>query len=103
MSIFNKFKKKFKRKKRFQFKRGTEASGDWGNALIVTFLAIAILALIGAYVFFVVVNKKVSIGEEEDISNIIDQELLNSTIELYTDKRELFEKYQKEVPEAPVI
>ena len=99
------FKKIFKKKKgkKVVLKQDDHVHHDWAIAILVSFFAIFVVVLISALIFMQTNSiEDVKAVDLED-NNLIDKELLDKTLEYYSDKEEIYLKYQDAVPAAPEL
>jgi|GEM_PF-5706094 len=100
--MFRKLLKKTKRKKVF-LKKGDHVNRDWATALLVFLIAILVVVAISIFIFAQVNSAEGPTAEQIGNGDLIDQELLDKTLEYYSEKKELFSRYQNEVPSAPEL
>ena len=101
--MFKKIFGKIKKKKKFALKKVEHAQRDWVTALLVFFIAIVAIVVVNIFIFIQI--NSIEDAATDDIKDIelIDEELLNETLNFYAEKEDRFMKYQTEVPNAPEI
>jgi predicted PurR-regulated permease PerM len=97
------FKKGLKGNKKVVLKKDGHVRRDWVRALLVFMIVVALVIAISILIFTKTNSNQEVIVEEIATTEILDQELLEQTLEFYTKKEERFERYQREVPFAPTL
>lgn len=105
MKLFSGFTKKLKRKKSSWLKERNRVHSDWHRSLLLFFGLIFLVAVVGVYMFLNADNIQISevANPSDNTQNVIDQDLLNQTIDLYTQKAERFKELQDNFEGAPRI
>ena len=105
MSLVKGVKKKFKSSKSKAFKKSENLYRDWALSLLTLFVLIFSVAVFGAYTFSDVKNIEVNedIEISDNVTNIINQELLIEVIDFYTEKEETYNKFKTDFRGAPKI
>ena len=95
-------KKYFKKNKRAVLKKEKHIRRDWLLSLLV-FVVITIGFSLISFFIFLQINGEDTYEHESVINTerLIDQELLNKTIEINEDKRKAFIEYQEEGIDVP--
>lgn len=104
MKLFSGLTKKFK-KKAFRLEAVNRVHKDWFRSLAIFFFLIFASAVVGVYMFLDADNIEIdaSAGSVQATGNVIDQELLEETIEFYRAKKERFDNLQNNYQGAPSI
>lgn len=104
MNFLNHFAKRFSKSKSL-IKKTNRVGRVWVLMLISSFLLFVLGVVFGVYVFLDInsFESADTITTEQFANRMIDQELLNETIDFYTKKAEQFKAYVENPPNIPSI
>lgn len=94
---------KNKKKKKFELKKVGHVQHDWMIALLVSVIAVLIVIAVNTLIFLQVSKPNEVLSGGSQGSKLVDQELLEYTLDFYKEKEERFLKYKREIPNAPDI
>ena len=103
--ISNMFKKFFKKKKgkKIVLKKDDHVRHDWGVALLIFAFATFLVVLLS----FLIFQETNTVEQNEppvlENTDLIDQGLLDETLQYYSGKEDIYLKYQNRVPIAPEL
>ena len=97
------FKKVLKGNKKVVLKKDGHVRRDWVHALFVFMLSIVLVTALSVFIFTKTNAEREVVAPENTTTEILNQELLEQTLEFYAEKEERFERYQRQVPSAPAL
>ena len=102
MDFLKKFTKKKKGSKSVSLKSDNKVAQDWVIALFVMFGLTLVISTVSAFIFLSSQEIDFTEAEVSDrIRDIVDEELLTNTIDLYSEREDEFSSYERRAPSAP--
>lgn len=82
---------------------GVSIEQQWIYLLLIFVLMVLVLIGVDTYVFLDIQDEDMLSVSETGGRRVVDETLLNETVNIYTEKNRLFEMYKTEKPDAPAI
>ncbi len=99
--MLSKFFKKGKKRKKIILKKDGHVHHDWALALIVFMFFVVVAVVVSGLIFFKINETEEVVVDPIANPDVLDQELLQKTLDHYNEKEERYLQYQGEVPDAP--